>query len=45
MERIVVFGSAENYSRFSLEAYDQAYQVLRPGSGPRGKAMLEVGAP
>jgi hypothetical protein len=34
--------------RFPLEAYDQAYQVLRAGpenSGPRGKVMLEVGTP
>jgi threonine dehydrogenase-like Zn-dependent dehydrogenase len=31
--------------RFPLEAYDQAYQVLRPGSGPRGNVMLEVGTP
>ena len=31
--------------RFPLEAYDQAYQVLRAGpkdSGPRGKVMLDV---
>jgi L-iditol 2-dehydrogenase len=34
--------------RFPLEAYDQAYQVLRAGpenSGPRGKVLLEVGTP
>lgn len=31
--------------RFPLDAYDQAYQVLRAGSGPRGKVMLEVSAP
>jgi threonine dehydrogenase-like Zn-dependent dehydrogenase len=31
--------------RFPLPAYDHAYQVLRPGSGPRGKVMLEVGTP
>jgi threonine dehydrogenase-like Zn-dependent dehydrogenase len=31
--------------RFPLEAYDQAYQVLRAGSGRRGKVMLEVGTP
>jgi L-iditol 2-dehydrogenase len=31
--------------RFPLEAYDQAYRELRAGSGPRGKVMLEVGAP
>ena len=31
--------------RFPLEAYDQAYQMLRAGFGPRGKIMLEVGTP
>ena len=31
--------------RFPLEAYEQAYQVLREGSGPRGKVMLDVSAP
>ena len=34
--------------RFPLEAYQEAYQVLREGSGPRGKVMLDVtpqGAP
>lgn len=31
--------------RFPLEAYDQAYQILRAASGPRGKVMLEVGTP
>jgi len=31
--------------RFPLDAYDQAYQVLRSGSGPRGHVMLEVGTP
>jgi threonine dehydrogenase-like Zn-dependent dehydrogenase len=31
--------------RFPLEAYDQAYQVLQAGSGPRGQIMLEVGTP
>ena len=31
--------------RFPLEAYEQAYQVLRSGSGPRGKVMLEVSEP
>ena len=31
--------------RFPLEAYDQAYQVLRAASGRRGKVMLEVGTP
>jgi threonine dehydrogenase-like Zn-dependent dehydrogenase len=31
--------------RFPLEAYDQAYQLLRAGSGRRGKVMLEVGTP
>jgi hypothetical protein len=45
MERTVVFASAEIILRFPLEAYDQAYQVLRAGSGPRGKVMLEVGTP
>ena len=28
--------------RFPLEDYKQAYQVLRTGSGPRGKVMLDV---
>ena len=28
--------------RFPLEAYDQAYQVLREGSGLRGKIILDV---
>ncbi len=31
--------------RFPLEAYEEAYQVLRAGSGPRGKVMLDVSAP
>jgi threonine dehydrogenase-like Zn-dependent dehydrogenase len=31
--------------RFPFEAYDQGYQMLRAGSGPRGKVMLEVGTP
>jgi threonine dehydrogenase-like Zn-dependent dehydrogenase len=31
--------------RFPLEDYEQAYQVLRAGSGPRGKVMLEVSEP
>ena len=31
--------------RFPLEAYQEAYQVLRSGSGPRGKVMLDVSAP
>ena len=30
--------------RFPLEAYKEAYQVLRSGSGPRGKVMLDVSA-
>jgi threonine dehydrogenase-like Zn-dependent dehydrogenase len=30
---------------FPLEAYEEAYQVLRSASGPRGKIMLEVSAP
>jgi threonine dehydrogenase-like Zn-dependent dehydrogenase len=28
--------------RFPLEAYEQAYEVLRSGSGPRGKVMLDI---
>jgi len=28
--------------RFPLEDYEQAYQVLRSASGPRGEVMLEV---
>jgi DNA-binding IclR family transcriptional regulator len=28
--------------RFPLEDYAQAYQVLRAGSGPRGKVMLDI---
>jgi threonine dehydrogenase-like Zn-dependent dehydrogenase len=31
--------------RFPLEAYQEAYQVLREGSGPTGKVMLDVNAP
>jgi 2-desacetyl-2-hydroxyethyl bacteriochlorophyllide A dehydrogenase len=31
--------------RFPLEDYEQAYKVLRAGSGPRGKVMLEVSEP
>ncbi len=31
--------------RFPLEAYEEAYQVLRESSGPRGKVILDVGAP
>jgi hypothetical protein len=30
--------------RFPLENYEQAYQALRSGSGPRGKVMLDVSA-
>src|SRR5580692_9800483 len=28
--------------RFPLDAYEQAYQVLRESTGPRGKVMLDV---
>jgi threonine dehydrogenase-like Zn-dependent dehydrogenase len=28
--------------RFPLEAHEQAYEVLRSGSGPRGKVMLDI---
>ncbi len=31
--------------RFPLEAYEDAYQVLRSSSGPRGKVLLEVSEP
>ena len=31
--------------RFPLEAYEEAYQVLRFSSGPRGKVILEVSEP
>jgi len=31
--------------RFPLEAYEEAYQVLRSSSGPRGKVILDVSAP
>jgi L-iditol 2-dehydrogenase len=31
--------------RFPLEDYAKAYEMLRAGSGPRGKVMLEVSAP
>jgi hypothetical protein len=31
--------------RFPLEAYEQAYQVLREGSGLRGEVMPDVSAP
>jgi 2-desacetyl-2-hydroxyethyl bacteriochlorophyllide A dehydrogenase len=31
--------------RFPLEAFPDAYRTLRQGSGPRGKVLLEVGAP
>jgi threonine dehydrogenase-like Zn-dependent dehydrogenase len=31
--------------RLPLEAYEEAYQVLRSSSGPRGKVILEVSAP
>ena len=31
--------------RFPLEAYAEAYQVLRSASGPRGKVILDVSAP
>ena len=31
--------------RFPLEAYEEAYQVLRSSSGPRGKVILEVSEP
>jgi threonine dehydrogenase-like Zn-dependent dehydrogenase len=28
--------------RFPLEAYEEPYQVLREGPGPRGKVMLDI---
>jgi len=28
--------------RFTLEAYQEAYQVLRESTGPRGKVVLDV---
>jgi L-iditol 2-dehydrogenase len=31
--------------RFPLEDYEEAYQMLRAGSGPRGKVILDVSAP
>lgn len=31
--------------RFPLEAYEEAYQVLRESSGPRGKIILDVTEP
>ncbi len=31
--------------RFPLEAYEEAYQVLRSSSGPRGKVILDVSKP
>ncbi len=31
--------------RFLLEAYEEAYQVLRSSSGPRGKVILDVSEP
>ena len=31
--------------RFPLEAYEEAYQVLRNSSGPRGKVILDVSEP
>ena len=31
--------------RFPLEAYEEAYQVLRSSSGPRGKVILDVSEP
>ncbi len=31
--------------RFPLEAYEQAYQVLRESFGPRGKVILDVNSP
>jgi 2-desacetyl-2-hydroxyethyl bacteriochlorophyllide A dehydrogenase len=31
--------------RFPLDAYEQAYQVLRESTGPRGKVMLDVSTP
>jgi 2-desacetyl-2-hydroxyethyl bacteriochlorophyllide A dehydrogenase len=31
--------------RFPLEAYEEAYQVLRESSGPRGKVILDVSTP
>jgi threonine dehydrogenase-like Zn-dependent dehydrogenase len=31
--------------RFPLEAYAEAYQVLRDSDGPRGKVMLDIDAP
>src|SRR5580658_7507898 len=31
--------------RFPLEAYEQAYQVLRESFGPRGKVILDVNPP
>jgi threonine dehydrogenase-like Zn-dependent dehydrogenase len=30
---------------FPLEAYEEAYQMLRSSSGPRGKVILDVSAP
>jgi hypothetical protein len=31
--------------RFPLGAYEEAYQVLRESSGPRGKGVLAVSTP
>jgi hypothetical protein len=31
--------------RFPLEAYEDAYRVLRGSSGPRGKVILDIGEP
>jgi 2-desacetyl-2-hydroxyethyl bacteriochlorophyllide A dehydrogenase len=31
--------------RFPLEAYEEAYQMLRSSSGPRGKVILDVSEP
>ena len=47
-ERIAVVGDgtlALITHRFPLEAYEEAYQVLRSSSGPRGKVILEVSEP
>jgi threonine dehydrogenase-like Zn-dependent dehydrogenase len=33
---------AAGHHRFPLDAYEEAYQVLRESSGPRGKVMLDV---
>jgi threonine dehydrogenase-like Zn-dependent dehydrogenase len=31
--------------RFPLEAYEEAYQVLKESSAPRGKVILDVTTP